>query len=70
MDFITRAEAKKALNNGGQVLFHWHGNSVEVTLNTTLSDLRKAFWRGRILKICRNVQLVKMHSNGAIILFW
>ena len=45
MDFITRAEAKNALSNGGQVLFHWHGNSVEVTLNTTLSDLRKAFWR-------------------------
>jgi hypothetical protein len=38
--FISRKEALQALNEGKRVRFHWRKKVVEITLNTTLDDLR------------------------------
>ncbi|MBR2246302.1 MAG: hypothetical protein IJ880_04640 [Bacilli bacterium] len=38
--FLTREEALKALKKGSRVQFHWRGKTTEITLNTTLNDLR------------------------------
>lgn len=40
MEFLTRAEAQKALKEGKGVLFHWNEMVVPVTLDTSLDDLR------------------------------
>ncbi|WP_044737130.1 hypothetical protein [Geobacillus kaustophilus] len=43
MAYITYDEAREALENGKRVLFHYQGKSTEVTLDTSLEELRDAF---------------------------
>lgn len=38
--FLTRKEALEALEKGKRVNFHWRDKTTEITLNTTLNDLR------------------------------
>lgn len=40
---MTYEESRKALEEGKRVQFHYQGKTAEVTLDTTLDDLRWAF---------------------------
>lgn len=39
-DFLTLNEAKNALQEGKRVQFHWKNKETEITLKSTLSELR------------------------------
>lgn len=40
---MTHQESQKALEAGRRVRFHYQGKTTEITLSTTLDDLRRAF---------------------------